>query len=158
MMKNMETTKAFGTLPLGSRLGGGCIYNIYHICIYIYTYILRASPPAAGPLERRPETRHQRPEYKVTYEASWLQVGGSWDQSGLQLEGLGAIWASAGGVLGPSGLQLEGSWGHLGSKLGGLGGMLAPTWGVLGPSWLQVEGLGALGSNLGGLGGILAPS
>ena len=61
----------------------------------------------------------------------------------LQVGGLGAILAPAGGVLGTTGLQLGESWGHLGSNLGGLGSILAQTWG----SW------GVLGTMLGGCGG-----
>ena len=112
----------------------------------------------------------------MSWEPSWLQVGGLGGHFGSKLGGLEAILAPSWGVLVPFCLQVEGSWlqvgkfwEHFGSKLGV---KLAPTChfahipktlknlrffkvfgGFGGASWLQVEGcLGHFGSKIEDLG------
>ena len=111
--------------------------------------ILRASPPAAGPVSA--------PNW-VSGGSFWVQFGDLGGHFGSKLGFLRVILAPNWGVwaiLAPSWV----SWDNFGSMLDGFEAILAPSWGVLGPFWLQVgRSWGHLGSNLGGLGAILAPT
>ena len=145
------------------------MYVYLHIYIYMHTYILRASPPAAGPY---PKGFGDSWIYVGLYLMNFCQMNQVLTHIEPKLVVFQGLWRDLGFCLGASGHHIGASWLHIGclmarlaqswgifgflERFGALSwGIWASYWPILAPCWVSS---GYVGSKLGHLEAILAPT